>query len=348
MVTKLPRNPEKFDSFELYTKLCAQNSLNITDTKSIDQIIDLVKTALKKNHKNLNLVFGKRVEAMFSIVAASLGKCCLIKQEDGGEVYCNEDISIPDFRIVLKDTSSFLVEVKNYHREPFNNIYSFTEQYFESLIRYSELVDTPLKFAIYYSKMNWWLLLPHDVFEKRENRYVVEFTNALKHNEMLILGDEWLSTTPPIDIYLVTDPQKPAILNKDTGEANFTIKKVLCYCAGNQISGKKEQELVYIFANYSSWVETSIEPYLVDERLIGIRYRFEPAGDEYSKNGFDHLGQISAMISSMYKNATESSKGEVIAISTTREAKSFSILIPEDYKSEELPLWRFRMVAYND
>ena len=348
MVTKLARNPEKFDTFELYTKLCAQNSLDITDPKSVDQVMDTLKVALKENHKNLNLVFGKRVEAMFSIVAASLGKCCLIKQEDGGEVYCNEAVSIPDFRIVLKNQSSFLVEVKNYHREPFNNTYSFTKKYFESVIRYSELVNSPLKFAIYYSKLNWWLLLSPDVFEVRGNRYVIEFTDALKQNEMLTLGDEWLSTTPPIDLYLVSDPAKPAFLNEETGETNFTLKKVLCYCAGKIVTGEKERELLNIFALYSTWIETSIDPVLVGERLIGIKYRFEPGGDEYSENGFDHLGQVSAMISSMYKNITESPSGEVIAVDTTREAKSFSILIPADYKSEELPLWRFHIQADKD
>lgn len=108
MITKITRNPEKFDSFELYTKLCARNAFDINDSSSIDKVIDTLKKALKENHKNLNLVFGKRVESMFGIVAASLGKCSLIKQEDGGEAYCNDDISIPDYRVVLKeDNSSF-------------------------------------------------------------------------------------------------------------------------------------------------------------------------------------------------------------------------------------------------
>lgn len=48
------------------------------------------------------------------------------------------------------------------------------------------------------------------------------------------------------------------------------------------------------------------------------------------------------MISSAYKLATEDN-GTVVAVETIREAKSFSIVIPEDYKSKELPLWRFRV-----
>lgn len=348
LITRIARNPEKFDTFDLYAKLCAQNSLDISDLKSVDQVIETLKIALKENHKNLNLVFGKRVEAMFSIVAASLGKCSLIKQEDAGEIYCNESVSIPDFRIVLKDSTSFLVEVKNYHRKPFDSTYSFTKKYFDSVIRYSELVNCPVKFAIYYSKMNWWLLLSPDAFEKRGSRYVVQFTDALKKNEMITLGDEWLSTTPPIDLYLVSDPTKPAFLNEKTGETSFTIKKVLRYCAGKIVKGDTEQKLLNIFALFSSWGETSLEPVLVDKRLIGVRYRFEPHGDKYSENGFDHLDQISSMISNMYKMITESASGKVIAVDTTREAKSFSILIPEDYQSEELPLWRFRLQANKD
>lgn len=172
--------------------------------------------------------------------------------------------------------------------------------------------------------MNWWLLLPPDAFQKQGNRYVIEFTDALKQNEMLTLGDVWLSTTPPIDLYLVSDPASPAYINKNTGEAKFIIKNVLCYCTGKQVTDEKE--LINIFALYSSWVETSVEHVLAGERLIGIRYRFEPGGDEYSENGFDHLGQISSMVSSMYKMATESD-GEVVAVDTTREPKSFSILI---------------------
>lgn len=342
MVNKIKRNPEKFDSFELYTKLCAKNSLNISDSNSVEEVINTLKIALKENHKNLNLVFGKRIESMFSIVAASLGKCCLIKQEDGGEVFCNEKISVPDFRIVLKDNSSFLVEVKNCHQNPFEYTYSFTEKYFKSVLRYSEIINCPLKFAIYYSKLDWWLMLPPDAFVKKGNKYLIKFTEAIKQNEMLALGDLWLSTTPPIDIFIISNPDKPADIDKITGEANFFISDVLFYCADKQVTNAKEKELINIFALYSSWKETSVKPMFDGERLHGIKYRFEPLGDEYSENGFDHLGQISSMISKMYKMATETD-GQVIAVETNREPKSFSILIPEHYSSEDLPLWRFKI-----
>ncbi|EGR1265410.1 hypothetical protein DDN11_17840 [Vibrio cholerae] len=342
MITKISRNPEKFDSFELYSKLCAKNALDINDENSVDKVIEDLRTSLKQNHKNLNLVFGKRVESMFGMLAASLGKCSLIKQEDGGEVFCNEDISIPDYRLVLKeDNASFLVEVKNYHREPFENKFSFTRRYFESVLRYSELVSCPVKFAIYYSKMNMWALLSSDAFELQNGRYVVDLPTAMMQNELITIGDEWISSKPPFEIYIVSDPSKPAHFDEKTGESNFTIKNVLCYCAGSLLETDKEKELLNLFAMYGKWSETEVLPVVInDNRLIGIKYKFEP--EEYSENGFDHIGQLSSLISSTYKMATEEN-GSVVAIETTREAKSFSIIIPEDYDSELLPLWRFRV-----
>ncbi|TWX65949.1 hypothetical protein ESZ36_16735 [Colwellia demingiae] len=342
MITKISRNPEKFDSFELYSKLCAKNAFDINDVNSVDKVIESLRSALKENHKNLNLVFGKRVESMFGLVAASLGKCSLIKQEDGGEAYCNDDISIPDFRIVLKENnSSFLVEVKNYHREPFSNKFSFTKRYFESVLKYSELVGCPVKFAIYYSKMNLWVLLDPEAFEPHGGRYVVDLQTAMMQNEFITLGDQWISTTPPIEIYIISDPSKPATYDEDSGETNFIIKNVLCYCAGNLVETDKEKELLNLFAMYGKWTETEALPVVSQNRLISIKYKFEPE-EEYSENGFDSIGQLTSMISSAYKMATEDN-GSVVAIETVREAKSFSIVIPEDYSSKLLPLWRFRL-----
>ncbi|MFM5618378.1 hypothetical protein ACET7O_20855 [Aeromonas veronii] len=347
MITKIKRNPEKFDSFELYAKLCAKNAFDITDACSIDKVIDSLKISLKENHKNINLVFGKRVESMFGVLAASLGKCNLIKQEDGGEAYCNEDISIPDYRIVLNENNhSFLVEVKNYHREPFDGKFSFTKRYFQSVLKYSELVNCPVRFAIYYSKMNWWVLLEPEDFIEDRNRFIIDFPTAAKRNGMVILGDEWISTKPPFEICLVSDPGKPASYDEKTGKSNFFIKDVIFYCAGNIVLGEKEKELINLFALYGGWNEAEVLPVLVGERLIAIKYKYEPSYLN-ADQGISLIGQLSSMISSMYKLATEDN-GTIIAVETTRDAKSFSIAIPDDYKSTELPMWRFKMRPNKD
>ncbi|WP_240507257.1 hypothetical protein [Vibrio cholerae] len=186
-----------------------------------------------------------------------------------------------------------------------------------------------------------WALLSSDAFELQNGRYVVDLPTAMMQNELITIGDEWISSKPPFEIYIVSDPSKPAHFDEKTGESNFTIKNVLCYCAGSLLETDKEKELLNLFAMYGKWSETEVLPVVInDNRLIGIKYKFEP--EEYSENGFDHIGQLSSLISSTYKMATEEN-GSVVAIETTREAKSFSIIIPEDYDSELLPLWRFRV-----
>jgi len=344
LINRIKRNPQKFDSFELYTKLCAKNSLDIRELSSVDAVVDLVKNALKDNRKNLNLVFGKRVESMFAVVAASLGRCSLIKQEDGGEAYCNDNISIPDYRVVLKNGNNFLVEVKNYHKDPFSEVYSFTEEYFNSVLKYSALVGCDVKFAIYISKINYWTLIPHNAFLRDGKKYIITIENALKNNEMLVLGDQMLATRSPLEVYLISDPSKTATLDNDTGKANFTIKDTLMYCAGKRVTGELEKKLVFYFTMCSNWVELESSPIIAMHRLIGIRFVFGPH-DGASEN-FDILGNISSMVSTMYKLATEDN-GEVTAVETDTHPKNYTVVIPEDYKSDELPLWRFNIQANN-
>lgn len=343
LINKIKRNPQKFDSFELYTKLCAKNSLDIGELSSVDAVVDLVKSALKDNRKNLNLIFGKRVESMFAVVAASLGKCALIKQEDGGEAFCNDYISIPDYRVVLKDGGNFLVEVKNYHKESFSETYSFTEKYFNSVLKYSELVGCEVKIAIYLSKLNYWTLIPHSAFVKDGNKFIITIEDALKNNEMLLLGDQMLATKPPLEVYFVSDPSKPATLDEDTGKTNFIIKNILLYCAGKPVTGELEKQLVFYFTMYSDWEELESLPIMAGERLIGVRFNYGP-NDGPSDDGFDILGNISSMASTMYKLATEDN-GEVTAVETDNHPKNFTVVIPDDYKSDELPLWRFNIKA---
>lgn len=116
--------------------------------------------------------------------------------------------------------------MKNYHREPFESKFSFTKRYFQSLIKYSELVNCPIKFAIYYSKTNLWVLLEPSDFTENKSRYVIDLPSAMMRNEMVALGDEWISTKPPLEICIVSDSSKPATYDDATGQSNFTIKNV--------------------------------------------------------------------------------------------------------------------------
>lgn len=341
MISKIGRNPQKFDSFELYSKLCAQLSLDIDSLDSVDAVVDLVKTSIKENKNNLNLVFGKRSENMFSTVAAALGKCKLIKQEDGGEIFCNDEISLPDYRIILKDDSEFLVEVKNYHQNPFDKPFSFSEKYFESVIKYSELVSCDVKFAIYYSKLNIWVLLPPSSFKKEGNKYLISAEDSMKRSEMILLGDQMISTESPLEIRFVANRSKPAFIDQTTGQANLTIDETLFYCAGKQVTNELDQKILFYFTKSSSWVGSEPELLMDGERPIAIKLIYTPCEVDESQP-YHTVGFLSGMASSLFKSVTENDN-KVTAIEVNTHPKNFSIIIPEDHNSEELPLWRFNI-----
>lgn len=339
MINKQVRNPEKFDVFDLYAEFCRSNAIPLNGIDSVEKVRDLFGLALEKHVNNPSLVFGKRVETMFAFVAAGLGKCSLIKQEDGGEVYCNYKISVPDYRLVLGDNTTILVEVKNYHPNPFKSPFTMKADYVDSLTRYGELVNCEVKVAVFFSFLKQWVLLSMSDFALYENVWSISAENAVKRNEMLMLGDMSIGTKPPLEVYIEADNKNPATFNKETGEAKFTAKGVTFGCDGVKLERAEEKELCYSFMLFGNWEETSVVPVIKGDRLLGLNMKYEPV-EAHPEQGFDIVGSISSMLIQMYKHITEKD-GEVIATKVDVAPQNFHALIPEDYDGENLPLWRF-------
>tara|TARA_R100001143_G_scaffold62683_1_gene66686 strand:- start:981 stop:2024 length:1044 start_codon:yes stop_codon:yes gene_type:complete len=341
VIIKLDRQPEKFETFELFATFCARNSIDLNAIDSLDRVVDLFQQSIQGNIKNLNLIYGKRTESMFAFVASGCGRCILVKQEDGGEIYCNEEISIPDFRVVLDDNTTTLVEVKNFHKDITKNAFKLTKKYFDGLKTYSRLCNAELRIAIYLSQMNKWILLSPSDFKEHEETYEIAILDAFKKDEMSLLGDMSVATTAPLEIYFEADQSKPISLNEETGQILFTTKNVTFGCNGKELNSDAEKALCFSFANYGNWRQK--EPVLVmNENLpIGALFRFEPECPTEGQ-GFEILGSISSLLSNMYKSITEN-QGEVIATKVNTAPQNFHALIPLDYKSENLPLWRFTL-----
>jgi len=66
---------------------------------------------------NRAFIYGHLAESLFIQLVAALDNVRLIKQEDAGEVYAqDETLRLPDFRLVLSDGVVVLVEVKNFRQ----------------------------------------------------------------------------------------------------------------------------------------------------------------------------------------------------------------------------------------
>ena len=115
-ITRYPRNPQKFDVIDLFDAIGRKEQFVLGSKTDEKTFIEIVSKSLSVN-LTPTMIYGRRVEAMFSYIAASLGKCSLIKKEDCGDIFTSEKhLEVLDYRIVLNnDTQNqILVEVKSY------------------------------------------------------------------------------------------------------------------------------------------------------------------------------------------------------------------------------------------
>jgi hypothetical protein len=97
---------------------CVQSvELGIADHKASDAFLKKLAAALQAHRKNPALVHGFRAQTMFAYMAAALGACKIITEEDSGEFYvASPDFKRPDFRILTNAGAELFVEVKNFHQ----------------------------------------------------------------------------------------------------------------------------------------------------------------------------------------------------------------------------------------
>lgn len=282
------------------------------------------------------LMHGKRVEAMFAAVAAALGKCALIREEDVGDLYSVTPVQPPDYRIVLLDGAELLIEVKNCHetRKPLR----LKADYVERLSGYGKLLGRQVKLAIYWSRWNAWTLVPLKALTTSAGKAVITFPDAMKSNEMATLGDHMIATTPPLAIRVSADPSKSRKALTE-GQFELTIGKVELFCGGRRVDDKLEKSIVNHFMLFGRWPQTTTVE-VQNGDLQWFEFVAEP--EELTPGqGFSIVGEASAMISRHFDFRTVSMSGEIQRLQPLVAPNKFGIDIPHDYKGRDVPIWRF-------
>jgi len=336
---RINRNPEKFEIIDLFDAIGRAWNFTLDDKSSEQQFLENISKTLSRNKNNPVLIHGLRVESMLEYVAASLGKCILIKQEDSGEV-CSAypNMRVPDYRIVLEDNEQYLVEIKNCHKVKPSSRYTFKKSYIISLTDYAHIFGLYLKIAIYWSRWNIWTLIPVEKLRNDGDHYSISMVEALKLNEMFILGDVQVGTTPPLLLRLLVDLNKYHSVNDD-GQAQFTIGNVEIFCNETFIEDKFERNLAFYLMLYGDWPSSNPVANIEANELISIDIEVMPH-EPTPEQGFEIIGSLSSMISCRYNDLT-TSKGGVNRLSPRAEPGSLGVLIPSEYKGKYLPLWRF-------
>lgn len=336
---RIPRDPEKHEVLTLFDSIGKKRDLKLQDKDSETAFLESVSSSVTVNKDTPIMLHGRRIEAMFGYISASLGECLLIKQEDAGETFSvNTNIQPPDYRIVLKNGAEIFVEVKNCHKTNPSYKYQIKSIYLDSLQNYAKLFNIDLKIALYWSKWNAWTLISPRVLKNKETKHCITFIDAMKVNEMSTLGDRSIGTTPPLVLRFVTDKEKPRSINSE-GNVAFTIGAVELKCGKNTIEDDIEKTLAFQFMLYGRWPSSEPRAIIENNELLAIEFSAEP--EEYNEEqGFSILDSLSGMIARRYNELT-STDGKVDKLSPSVEPGSIGIFIPKDFKGKKLPLWQF-------
>lgn len=160
---RIPRDPERFEVIDLVNAIGRKTSFKIGDRAGEAKILGRLNDSYQRAKANAAMLHGRRTEDMFAYVAASLGRCVLVKEEDAGEVYAiSSTLRIPDYRLVTNDEQEFLVEVKNVRQSSPRKPLKLKATYVDGLLEYAALCKKDLKLAVYWSRWNLWTLVSGD------------------------------------------------------------------------------------------------------------------------------------------------------------------------------------------
>ena len=334
---RIKRDPDVFGSLDLFLRLSRGAREELSGTTAPDEFGRRVREALQKVRQQPAVLHGRRTQEMFAFVAASLGRTVLIKEEDCGEVVASgEGLVVPDYRLVLGDKSQHLVEVKNCHRESPTTPIRLTPAYVRGLTEYGALMGVPVSIAVFWSRWCLWALVPVEALPPDG----LSLLAALPRNNMVLLGDRQLGTTPPLIMRVVADPRGPNLPGRD-GKHSFRIGSAEFLCGGTRVASTLERNLAYQFMLFGDWPETDSPVELDGDRLVHLDFIFAPK-QRTPNQRFELLGSMSSIVSRKFQALT-STTADVTSISPAAEPASLGVMIPEDYVGEALPLWQFEV-----
>lgn len=335
---RIERDPAKFGALELFAALARTNGFRLDRGKDLDEFAKIVLKSIQRTHTSGTILHGKRTEAMFAYIAAALGGCKLIKAEDAGDIFVKgPPVQAPDYRIVLDDGSTILVEVKNFYATDFRKRFVLKLKYFEKIQSYAALQGLPLKIAIYFASFNKWCLVPPDAFETTEKGLEISFITAMAKSEMIVLGDVALATLPELRLELTGKAEEANPLNKD-GETLIIFRSGKMFCDDVELIDELDQKIAFYLMRFGRWTQIA-KAVLKGEKLFGVTF-ISRTDNVFEGQPFAIIGEMSSMIADAYSEYTIAG-GIPFALDISADPCDLMLSIPKDFRSEQLPLWRF-------
>lgn len=337
---KLGRDPQKLETLNLFSLLQAGDGSALYDPANRQSFLSQVDSGLTRALDSEATLHGIRVQSMFEGMVASFDYVKLLKEEDAGNCYSQTDdeIRVPDFRVVTATDESFLIETKNHFSKNPMRRYRIRSDDLRALKRYAEIVRTPLRLAIYWAPWNQWTLNDPDRFKPSANHAEIEFMQAMKQNEMEVLGDYTIGTKYPLILKLTAAMDQPRTISPD-GKASMHIGAVEIWSSDVLLEDQAERNIAFYLMMFGKW-EYDGGRVELDAAGLPVAVTHTVSPEEPTPNqGFEMIGSLSSLYSQHYNSLTL--EGSRVARLNVKEPTALAPIIPRNLQRKQLPMWRF-------
>ncbi len=142
----MKRRPEDIETLNFHAAVDALTPGGeglVSDQHRVAATVEQFRAGLRGSLATPSRVRGWVSDQLFGLIAADLGGCALVKQEDAGILFHEDDVKIPDWRLTLSSGVSLLVEVKAVGQDAPPLVAKLRISEVNRLRRYAELNGVP-------------------------------------------------------------------------------------------------------------------------------------------------------------------------------------------------------------
>jgi hypothetical protein len=338
------------DGLDLYRRLDRlDRERAVNDSVRVNTVIDELHQGLAKALSTPTVVRGWRAQALFASMVAALDGCKMLTQVDLGEIFVDGDpVKAPDFFLHLRNGSRILVDVKHVAAEPNASRFQakFSASEIARLRTFGELYGAEVYLALYFSSIPIWSLVSiDDLAPGPGGGWRITLEDAMMQNKLVVLNDSLIGVKYPLELIICPDPLAPNWVDHD-GKANFTIGAVEIRAGGREVRSEEGKRIAWFLMMNGDWLATD-HATVEDSKLVNLTWRAQPEHVADSRQQFEFIGWLSSMYARQFESNTTGPAG-VTGLDIRTEPGSLTSLIPHDYQSDDLQIWRFRIHPVNN
>lgn len=350
---RLSRRPEQIETLNFHAAVDVPTpgeQRRVSDPARVEATVAQFEAGLRDSLESPSRIRGWVSDQLFGLIAADLGGCKLVKQEDAGVLFFEDEVKLPDWRLTLLSDKNILVEVKA-EDDNHPRVSKLRLAEVARLNCYAELNDCPLYVAVHWVAMSMWTLVPIDDYVRVGDHFEIDLETAFKRNHMCsLLNDRMLGLKPPLEFRLtmqeVPDEDGATEVEREpeedgTRELSLVTTGVRMFAGGEEMVDKKETALVWFLIQHARWpCEEKMED--AGDGVWEMVFTMEP-DESHAEQGFDIIGGLSELYTRMFYSGTTSLEEETTKLSIDVEPGTLPRLVPTDLKSDRLPLWHLHI-----